>query len=66
MSRAVGRSEKIRGGEGRINVVGIIAPPLIQIGLTALSKSEGAITHLPPVSDGPDVKTRFTTGIRSL
>ena len=63
MSRAVGRSEKIRGGRG---VVGIIAPPLIQIGLTALSKSEGAITPLPPVSDVPDVKTRFMTGIRSL
>ena len=54
------------GGEGSSNVVGIIAPPLIQIGLTALSKSEGAITPLPPVSDGPDVKTRFMTGIRSL
>ena len=47
-------------------MVKIIAPPLIQIELTALSKSEGAITPLPPVSDGPDVKTRFMTGIRSL
>ena len=38
-------------------MVGIIAPPLIQIGLTALSKSEGAITPLPPVSDVPETKS---------
>ena len=55
MSRAVGRSEKIRGGEESSNVVGIIAPPLIQIELTALPNLRGAITPLPPVSDGPEL-----------